>query len=208
MPDGTISQVKKGRKFDQVIEGAREVFMRDGYEGASVDDISKAAGVSKATLYSYFPDKSALFMEVSKTECARQASAALEILDLTCPPREVLTEVATHIACFMCSDFGQQSYRINTAEAVRFPEMGRTFYDTLNASLIAPLTEYFQSAIQRGELEIDDLQLAAYQFQELSKAYYFNRLILQVQSSFDHGELARVIDGAVDMFMARYGVKK
>ena len=53
--------IKKGRKFDQVIEGARTVFMRDGYEGASVDDIAREAGVSKATLYSYFPDKRVLF---------------------------------------------------------------------------------------------------------------------------------------------------
>lgn len=60
--------VKRGRKFDQVLEGARLVFLQDGYEGASVDDIARAAGVSKATLYSYFPDKRLLFMEVAKIE--------------------------------------------------------------------------------------------------------------------------------------------
>ena len=43
-------EIKKGRKFDQVLEGAREVFMRDGFEGANVDDIARSAGVSKATL--------------------------------------------------------------------------------------------------------------------------------------------------------------
>ncbi len=58
MADGTPT-VKRGRKFDQVLQGAREIFMSDGFEGASVDDIARAAGVSKATLYSYFPDNSA-----------------------------------------------------------------------------------------------------------------------------------------------------
>ncbi|MDB2578840.1 TetR/AcrR family transcriptional regulator, partial [Tateyamaria sp.] len=43
--------VRKGRKFGQVLEGARQVFMTDGFEGANVDDIAKQAGVSKATLY-------------------------------------------------------------------------------------------------------------------------------------------------------------
>ena len=52
--------IKRGRKFDQVLEGARTVFMRDGFEGANVDDIAASAGVSKATLYSYFPDKRVL----------------------------------------------------------------------------------------------------------------------------------------------------
>ena len=43
-------EVRKGRKFEQVLEGALRVFLRDGFEGASVDEIARAAGVSKATL--------------------------------------------------------------------------------------------------------------------------------------------------------------
>ena len=70
-------EIKKGRKFDQVLDGARDVFLRDGFEGASVDDIARRAGVSKATLYSYFPDKRLLFSEVARVECNRQAQAAL-----------------------------------------------------------------------------------------------------------------------------------
>ena len=57
--------VKQGRKWAEVLDGARTVFLRDGFEGASVDDIVREAGVSKATLYSYFPDKRLLFLELS-----------------------------------------------------------------------------------------------------------------------------------------------
>ena len=70
----TAAIVRTGRKFDQVIAGARAVFLADGFEGASVDDIAKAAGVSKATLYSYFPDKRLLFLEVARTECSERAT--------------------------------------------------------------------------------------------------------------------------------------
>ena len=59
---------RSGRKFDQVLAGAREVFLANGFEGASMDDIARVAGVSKATLYSYFPDKRILFTEVVTTE--------------------------------------------------------------------------------------------------------------------------------------------
>ena len=47
------SRVRRGRKFEQVLEGATQVFLQHGFEGASVDDIAREAGVSKATLYSY-----------------------------------------------------------------------------------------------------------------------------------------------------------
>ena len=36
--------VRRGRKFDQVLEGARKIFLRDGFERASVDDIAREAG--------------------------------------------------------------------------------------------------------------------------------------------------------------------
>ena len=72
--------VRTGRKFEQVLEGAREIFMAEGFEGASVDEIAKAAGVSKATLYSYFPDKRLLFVEVVRAQCDRMADRAIELI--------------------------------------------------------------------------------------------------------------------------------
>ncbi|WP_368185248.1 TetR/AcrR family transcriptional regulator [Aestuariibius sp. HNIBRBA575] len=205
MPDGTTTEVKRGRKFDQVIEGAREVFMRDGFEGASVDDIAKAAGVSKATLYSYFPDKGALFMQVTKTECERQATDVLESVDLTAAPRDVLTNIATQLVDFFCCDFGQETYRINVAESPRFPDMGRAFYEMVQVSVIGPLKAYFQAAIDRNELAIEDLDLAACQFEDLCRSQYFIRLIMQVQDHVTPEERERVVVSAVDMFLARYG---
>ena len=71
--------IARGRKFQQVLEGARAIFLRDGFEGASVDDIAREAGVSKATLYSYFPDKRVMFIEVFRSELAREAGAAFAV---------------------------------------------------------------------------------------------------------------------------------
>ena len=124
------AQIKKGRKYDQVIEGARAVFMADGFEGASVDSIAKRAGVSKATLYSYFADKRLLFMEVATCECAKQANAAIECIDMANPPAQVLHHTGTHMLRFMLSEFGQRVFRICVAETDRFPELGQRFWDS------------------------------------------------------------------------------
>ena len=100
--------IRTGRKFEQVLEGARQVFMTDGFEGANVDDIAKKAGVSKATLYSYFPDKRLLFMEVVNQECERQSQSAIDNIDQSAPPRDVLTQAGQHFLRFLTSQFGQQ----------------------------------------------------------------------------------------------------
>lgn len=53
----TRQVLRSGRKFAQMLEGARQIFLALDFQEATVDDIARAAGVSKATLFSYFPDK-------------------------------------------------------------------------------------------------------------------------------------------------------
>lgn len=196
--------VRKGRKFGQVLEGARVVFMSDGFEGASVDDIARQAGVSKATLYSYFPDKRLLFMEVANQECARQSKSAVDNIDMSAQPRDVLAQVGRHFLRFLTSKFGQQVFRICVAESDRFPEIGRAFYQSGPVRMRAEMGAYFSESIARGELKIDDLTLAADQFCELCKADIWPRLIFGVIDSVSEADIDRVVDSAVETFMARY----
>jgi TetR/AcrR family transcriptional repressor of mexJK operon len=196
--------VKRGRKFDQVLAGARDIFMSDGFEGASVDDIARAAGVSKATLYSYFPDKRLLFMEVAKTECIRQAETAVETIDMSRPVAEVLTQAAWQMVNFFTSDFGQRVFRLCVAESDRFPELGREFYESGPGLVQTKLIHFFKTGIERGDLVIDDLTLAADQFSELCKADLFPRLVFSMEKSFDDVQKLRIVTGAVDTFLARY----
>jgi len=198
--------IRKGRKYDQVLEGARGVFMNDGFEGASVDDIAKAAGVSKATLYSYFPDKRLLFMEVAKIECNRQTDVAVEDIDTSQPTRIVLHDIAKGLMDFFLSDLGQQVFRISVAETGRFPELGQEFYQCGPLMVKNILSNYMKSAVERGELAIENFDLAAFQMMELCKADLFPKLVFGVQSKFSDEEIENVVNGAVDMFMARYGV--
>jgi len=203
----TAHKITKGRKFDQVLEGARVVFMKDGFEGASVDDIAKTADVSKATLYSYFPDKRLLFAEVAKCECLRLATNALEVVTDESTPAEVLYEAGQRIIEFVTSEFGLGMFRICTAESGRFPELGQQVYAAGPKLVRARLVEYFQEAVAKGQLEITDFDLAADQFSELCKASFFPRLLCGVKTSFTQQETDRVLNGAVEMFMARHGVK-
>ncbi len=207
MPDGG-KDVKKGRKFDQVLDGARQVFLKDGFEGASVDDIAREAGVSKATLYSYFPDKRLLFMEVARTECQLQADRAVAAIDMAQPVAAVLRDAAEQMIDVITSGFNQRIFRICVAESDRFPELGREFYESGPNLIRQRLVSFLQKAQARGEVQIDDLPLAADQFHELCKVDLFDRCLFNIDQSFSKAEKARVASGAVEMFMARYGIDR
>ncbi|UWR22286.1 TetR/AcrR family transcriptional regulator [Sulfitobacter sp. S190] len=196
--------IHRGRKYDQVLEGARQVFMSDGFEGASVDDIARAGGVSKATLYKYFPDKRVLFMEVANTECLRQSRHAIDSIDMQAPPREVLCAVGTHFLGFITSHFGQQIFRICVAESDRFPEIGQNFYNSGPAVMRGEMVAYFTAACARGELKIDDFELAADQFGELCKADIWMRRLFGITQSTTAADIDRIVGSAVETFLARY----
>lgn len=198
--------IRRGRKFAQVLEGARGVFLRDGFEGANVDDIARAAGVSKATLYSYFPDKRLLFLEVARQECQRQADAAIELQAMAAPPAQALRRAAERLVAFLMSEFGRKVYRICVAESERFPELGADFYRSGPLLLRERLGAYLRQACARGELQIPDIDLAADQFAELCKANLQARLIFGIDPPPTEAEAQRTIDAALDIFLARYGV--
>lgn len=199
---------RKGRKYDQVLDGARMVFLRDGFDGASVDDIAREAGVSKATLYSYFPDKRLLFMEVAKQECRRQADEAEAQIDMAQPIATILTEAAQRITDFVLSDFGQKVFRICVAESDRFPGLGHEFYHSGPRLIRDRIAETLQCGMERGELQIEDVPFAAEQFMQLCKADLHERMIFGLADCCTLGDRQRVIAGAVAMFMARYGAKQ
>ena len=204
MMNQSATAVRRGRKFDQVLEGARKVFMADGFEGASVDDIARAAEVSKATLYSYFPDKRLLFMEVARSECARHATRQLDIPEGS-GPRQVLTQLARHILSVILSEVGQKIYRICVAETERFPDLGREFFASGPQVERDKLKEFLRAAVARGELEIEDFDMAAEQWMALLRADLFPRLIFNLRDGVEEAEINRVADATVDMFLARYG---
>ena len=203
--DGTAQEIKRGRKYDQVVAGARNVFLSEGFEGASVDLIAKEAGVSKATLYSYFPDKRLLFLEVAKSECKSQSEAAAARIEASGDVRDVLKDAAMRMVRFFMSDVGMQVYRIVVGESQRFPEVGREFYNSGPAMVREIMIRFLTRAVEDGQLKIDDVELAADQFPELCKAGLHLQMVLGLRDSFSDEEIERVVDGAVDMFLCKYG---
>jgi len=199
-------EVRRGRKFDQVLEGARKIFMRDGFERASVDDIAREAGVSKATIYAYFPDKQLLFLEVARNECHRQTEAAEAMTDAAMPVRQALTIAADRIVAFLLSDFGQRMFRIVVGEGERFPGLGRQFYDFGPGLIHERLVHHLRCLVETGRLRIPDLDLAADQFAQLCKAAIHERLLFGMTDTVTPELAQRSVHGAVDMFLARYGV--
>ena len=197
--------VKKGRKFDQVLDAACQIFLTDGFDRANMDDIAARAGVSKATVYSYFPDKRLLFMEAAKTEINRRAMDAETAIPEGTPVALVLEFTARILSEFALSEFGKNLFRICISNVEEFPELGQMFFESGPEMALNRLADYFRDATEQGELNVDDPRFAAAQFVELCKADIFVRTMLGVPPEITKDQVEKVVKGAVEMFLARYG---
>lgn len=194
-----------GQKAQQIMSGARSAFFELGYEGASTEEIVRRAKVSKGTLYNYFPDKQSLFKAIIERESKAYADNVLQASDVDGAIDEVLRHLAQQLAQLLVSSQAIDMYRLAVGEAQRFPHLAQSFYESGPKNGIAQLIAVFKKAQKRGELSIDDYDLAASQFEQLCKAGLFYERAFMMRSHVASEEINRVATGAVRTFLRAYG---
>jgi AcrR family transcriptional regulator len=193
-------------KRRQILAGARKVFMDLGFDGASMGEIARSAGVSKGTLYVYFADKNRLFEAIVEEEALEQGKVAFNFD----PARDVtttLTEFGQAYIQLLCRPGGGSATRTVMAIAERMPEVGRRFYNNVIALTISRLAAYLDAHATAGDLEIKDCQLAAMQFMQLCQASLFMPFIFQAAPAPSAERIAEVVASATRMFLAAYQTK-
>jgi AcrR family transcriptional regulator len=192
-----------GSKRRQILDGARKVFMDLGFDGASMNEIARAAGVSKGTLYVYFADKNRLFEAMIEDEAFAKAKTDYN-LD---PARDVettLREFGRTYVGGMCRPGGGSSIRTVMAIAERMPDVGRRFYQNVLEKSINSLAEYLKAHVRPNDLAIDDCQLAAAQFMQMCQATLFLPFVFQAEPAPSAERIALVVDSATRLFLQTY----
>jgi AcrR family transcriptional regulator len=190
-------------KRRQILDGARKVFMELGFDGASMGEIARAAGVSKGTLYVYFTDKSRLFEAIVEEEKIEQGKTAFNFdpgrdLDTTLP------EFGRAYISLLCRPGGGSAIRTVMAIAERMPDVGSRFYAQVIAHTVDRFAAYLDARARLGELVMEDTQLAAWQFMQMCQATLFQAFIFQAKPAPSPEQIARVVDSATEVFFAAY----
>jgi len=98
-----------------------------------------------------------------------------------------------------------QLRRLIIAEADRFPDLARTYYERVPGHTLTSLGSCFQDLAERGLLQTDEPALAATQFAWLVLAQPLNHaMFCGYTGPFSESELDRLADAAVRVFLAAY----
>ena len=160
-------------KRSQIIEGARRVFIDKGFEAASMNDITREAGVSKGTIYVYFANKEELFEALIEEERGTIFKNMYDMLDRADDLRQTLVKFGKVLSLKITSAKVIQAQRTVIGASDRIPDMGARFYERGPKRGHDKMVDFLNAAIERGLLKIDDVDLAAYQFTELCLAGLF-----------------------------------
>ena len=197
---------EESSKRRQILDGARKVFMDLGFDGASMNEIARSAGVSKGTLYVYFADKNALFEAIVEQEALEQGKEVFNF-DPARDAETTLRDFGRAYIVLLCRPGGGSSIRTVMAIAERMPEVGRRFYENVLEKTINRLADYLQARVASDDLAIDDCRLAASQFMEVCKASLFLPFVFQAAPAPTTERIAEVVDSATRMFLAAYRAK-
>jgi len=191
-------------KRAQILDGARAVFLAQGFDAASMNDIARAARVSKGTLYVYFDNKEELFAAIVEQECDAQAEGIFELDPNDHDVAAVLTRLGIAYVKFLCRPEKASAIRTVIAISDRMPEIGRKFYESGPAIGIGRLASYLAAQVEAKVLAVEDCEIAAAQFMESSHAMLFKPIVFNFAPAPSLEQIERGVRIAVTAFVKAY----
>lgn len=188
-------------KRQQILDGARRCFLAQGFDGASMNDIVKVAGVSKGTVYAYFSSKEKLFEALISQDRRLQAEQAVVIEDDGRPIEQVLHDLALRMATMFRTPETVAYVRLVIAAAERFPEIGQAFYEAGPNYGHKIIADYLQKKMDDGTLRTCDPKLSAMQFTELVQCGLMKPRLFASENIAGKYEIEQVIESGVALFL-------
>jgi TetR/AcrR family transcriptional repressor of mexJK operon len=197
-PGGKRNAQREERRA-AILSIARRHFHDHGYGGTSMSAIATELGGSKGTLWAYFASKEDLLAATIDGLIAEYAPF-LE-LDPEEPIELALSRYAVHFMTFTLSPKVIALNRIVIAEAPRFPEVGRIFYDQGPRRRYRALAGFLIEKMRRGEMRIGDAHVASAQFHQLCHCRQFMRILWGVAEETTAAVIAAEAVEAVALFL-------
>lgn len=191
----------------RVLQAASRVFLEHGFNAATTDMIQRAAGVSKATLYSRYPNKEALFAAVIENQCSRFTRQVQQIEVTPGNIRKVLQEIGHTYLSLLLSTEALALYRVVVAEADRFPHLAHTFYRSGPGTMTRILAAHLEKAAAAGEIDVQaiGLEAAATLFMSMLRGEGQLIALTHPESQASQVQIGQWVSQAVTTFLRAYG---
>jgi AcrR family transcriptional regulator len=147
---------RKEARPGEILDAALALFTERGFAATRLDDVALRAGVTKGTLYLYFPNKEELFEAVVRQALVPNIASGEALLDETDAPAAVLLERLLRSWAGLARSPAGAIPKIVMAEAGNFPELARFYCEEIVDRGIALVRRVLRLGIERGEFRAPD----------------------------------------------------
>jgi AcrR family transcriptional regulator len=152
------------RKDDRpgaILAAALACFAERGFAATRLDDVAKRAGVTKGTLYLYFPNKEELFKAVVRQAIVPNIARGETLLDETAEPSPVaLARLIANWSEVMTTPASAVP-KIVVAESGNFPDIARFYLEEVVERGLGLFTRLLSAGVERGEFGAMDIDNTA-----------------------------------------------
>ncbi|MEQ8697213.1 MAG: TetR/AcrR family transcriptional regulator [Bauldia litoralis] len=191
---------KRGRsrtKRRLIVSGAAKVFLADGFGGATMDAVALAAGVSKMTVYRYFRSKEELFAGVIGDQCDRIVDDEVSASMAELPPKAALELFGRRMIEIVFAPETLKLHRIVIAEAHRFPDLSKLFYESGPQANVELLARYFRAHRRDPGLRVGDPRRSAEEFMSILRGYEHMRALLGYEDGLTPAMVTACVERAM-----------
>ena len=205
---GPTVESRSDRKRKLLLLAATEIFLDKGYDGTRMEDVAMKASVSKPTVYRFFSDKERLFAEIVRATTSEIDDLVRLVAETMGGQKSLESGLLVLARRFIAALMQPRILRLRRlviANAERFPDVGRSWYEQGFERVLATLGTSFQSLADRKLLHVKDPLLAANHFVGMLLWIPINKAMFTGDYHSSPGELEGLAVGAVRAFLAGYG---
>lgn len=192
-------------RLKQLLDIAAEVFLAEGFNGASTNAIARRAKASKATFYSRFPTKEDLFLAVIEHRMERISKPVTLVLNTDVPPEIALHDFGLKLVHAVLTKEQVAFVRMIGMEAERFPKLAERFFELGPRRAVEMLTAYLRENTKRGFLRPENPKRMAEHFISLVTGGEVRWFILGLQSKPNPKRIGHHLRDALEAFLLAYG---
>lgn len=184
-----------------ILDAATDLFTARGYGAVSMDAIARAADVSKATLYAHFASKDVLFATIVNVACRENILPGHDLPEADGDIDAALLAIGRRILRFFLEEQTVAMHRLVVAESVRFPELGRAFFENGPLAVRGRLAAWLS---RQPSLSVPEPEVAAEQFLGMLRSGLYTRVTLGLLSAPTGADIEETVVNAVSTFLRAF----
>lgn len=196
-----------------ILDAAHRLFLKAGFDAVNLEQVGRAAGVSRQTVYNQFGSKEAVFHEVVNRhwEAVRRETASAFIAMEAAPTSAAacLRNFARALLRFVEETDQVAFTRLVIAESRQRPWIADEFYRCGKEPIVKGFAAALAAMAKRGMIACAEPELAAHQFMGLVQEFVIWPRVMAIGKGLaDLPDNDVVIEEAIAVFLSRYGVRR